>query len=108
MRAFFAPIRTSARSSTCNGRPVPGVPFGLGRAADRRRVDSVLTVLDTVPEIGRSYDPLYQAARPTEPVLVFYAGNYGLYHQIDEARRAVNVLFMEDQRRDPLARFSSD
>lgn len=73
---------------------------------DRRRIDAVLAVLDTVPEIGRNYDPLYEAARPSEPVLVFYAGNYGLYYQIDKPRHAVKVLFIEDQRRDPLARFS--
>lgn len=74
--------------------------------ADRRELDAVLSLLDTFPRIGRLYDPVYAAARPRRDVLVFYAGHYGVYYVIDEAARAVNVLFIEDQCRNPLKRFS--
>ena len=74
--------------------------------ADRRELDAVLSLLDTFPRIGRLYDPVYAAARPRGDVLVFYAGHYGVYYVIDEAAKVVNVLFIEDQRRDPLKRFS--
>ena len=74
--------------------------------ADRRELDAVLSLLDTFPRIGRPYDPVYAAARPSRDVLAFFAGHYGVYYVIDEAARAVDVLFIEDQRRDPLKRFS--
>ena len=74
---------------------------------DRRRIDGVLTVLDTVPGIGRTYDPLYEAARPPEDVMVAYAGHYGIYYEVCETKRIVYVYYIEDQRRDPRSRFGS-
>lgn len=73
--------------------------------ADLRGIDRVLLILDTAPYIGRLYDPLYDAARPDGEVRVVYAGHYGVYYEVDEAAREVRVLFIEDQRRDPLRRF---
>lgn len=72
---------------------------------DRMRIDRILRVLDTVPGIGRTYDPLYDAARPDGSVLVAYAGHYGIYYEASEKDRTVYVYYLEDQRRDPLARF---
>ena len=73
---------------------------------DLRHIDKVLDILDTVPEIGSPYDPVYEAARPPFEVRVAYAGHYGVYYRILEAARQVHVYFIEDQRRDPLSRFA--
>lgn len=73
--------------------------------ADRRSVDKVICILDTVPDIGRKYDPLYEAARPEGDVMVVYAGHYGIYYEVLEEEKLVAVYHIEDQRRDPLKRF---
>ena len=73
---------------------------------DRVRVNRVLEVLDTVPYIGHRYDPLYDAARLPFEVLVAYAGRYGIHYVVEEELLQVRVYFIEDQRRDPLTRFS--
>lgn len=75
--------------------------------ADRRRIDGILTVLDAVPGIGRVYDPLYEAAKPPEEVMVAYAGHYGIYYEVLEEERTVYAYYIEDQRRDPMMRFGS-
>ena len=75
--------------------------------ADRKRIDKVLRVLDTVPGIGRAYDPLYEAAKPEEPVLVAYAGHYGIYYDVSDEHDEVHIYYIEDQRRDPLSRFKA-
>lgn len=77
----------------------------IGSKSDLRAVGHMLQLLDTVPYIGRTYDPLYEAARPATPVTVVYAGHYGIYYDIDEQDMRVEVAFIEDQRRDPLGRF---
>lgn len=83
------------------------VMWDVGSRDDRRRIDGVLTVLDTVPSIGRVYDPLYEAARPSEDVMVAYAGHCGIYYEVFEEARTVYVYYIEDQRRDPMPRFGS-
>ena len=37
---------------------------------------------------------------------VAYAGHYGIYYEISDDVRRVDVVFIEDQRRDPNNRFS--
>lgn len=74
-------------------------------AYDFRKVDKLLLLLDTVPEIGRVYDPQYEAARLPFSVRVAYAGRYGVYYHVDEAQHTVIVLSIEDQRMNPLNRF---
>ncbi len=74
---------------------------------DLLRIDKVLDVLDTVPEIGGSYDPIYEAAKPPFDVRVAYAGHYGIYYRIMESDKQVHVYSIEDQRRDPLTRFNN-
>lgn len=82
--------------------------WNVASQVDRKLIDGVLTVLDTVPHIGRLYDPLYEAAKPPEDVLVAYAGHYGIYYEISEEEKAVWVYYIEDQRRDPLGRFDTN
>lgn len=69
-------------------------------------IDSAVVLLATNPELGRSYDPLYEAARPAQDLHVMYAGNYGIYYTPDHDRRLIRVHFIEDQRMDPTTRFS--
>ena len=65
--------------------------------ADLRQLDSMLDVLDTVPGIGREYDPVYPAARPDiDGLKVVYAGHYGIYYVVDEVLKRVLVLAIED------------
>ena len=86
--------------------PVAAEAFaGIASKGDLLKVDKMLQILDTVPDIGRLYDPVYEAARPPFAVKVVYAGHYGIYYDVDEEAAKVNVLFIEDQRRDPLGRF---
>lgn len=79
----------------------------IGSRVDKAKIDKVLCVLDTVPGIGRTYDPMYEAAKPDEPLMVVYAGHYDIYYEVSEERREVYIYFIEDQRRDPLTRFGS-
>lgn len=69
------------------------------------KLKKMIEILDTVPEIGRLYDPDYPAARPDAELRVTYAGRYGIYYTVEEPEKIVRVLFIEDQRRDPLNRF---
>ena len=72
-----------------------------------QELDAMLDALSTAPRIGRVYDPLYEAARPDiENLLVAYAAHFGIYYIVNEEDRRVLVLSIEDQRRDPLTRFS--
>lgn len=72
---------------------------------DIARVKKMLLLLDTVPYIGQVYDPDYPASRPPFQMRMVFAGRYGIYSVVDEAEKRVDVLFIEDQRRDPLNRF---
>lgn len=69
-------------------------------------VDSTLELLQSSPYLGRIYDPLYEAARPPFVMRVVYAGRYGIYYEVIENRKEVDILFIEDQRRNPNERFS--
>lgn len=51
---------------------------------DLRRVDKMLDILDTVPDIGGPYDPVYEAAKPPFELKVVYAGHYGIYYRVLE------------------------
>lgn len=77
----------------------------IASKTDRQKIKKMLQVLDTVPEIGRVYDPDYAAARPPFEMRVVSAGRYGIYYVVNEDKRRVDVLFIEDQRRNPLNRF---
>lgn len=70
------------------------------------RVDMMLDILEGFPGVGRVYDPQYEAANLPDDARVAYADIYGIYYLIDEAKRAVIVLAIEDQRSDPMLRFS--
>lgn len=69
------------------------------------KIRKMLDLLDTVPEIGRVYDPDYPAARPDMEMRVTYAERYSIYYVVEESAKLVRVLFIEDQRRNPLNRF---
>ena len=70
------------------------------------RVNMMLDILEGFPGVGRVYDPQYEAANLPDGARVAYADIYGIYYLIDEAKRAVIALAIEDQRSDPMLRFS--
>ena len=75
--------------------------------SSKMHIDNILLIFDTTPYIGRLYDPLYDAARLPESIMVAYAGHFGIYYEVSEENRAVYVYYIEDQRRDPTRRFDS-
>lgn len=70
----------------------------------RAKVRKMLQMLDTVPEIGRVYDPDYPATLPPFEVRITHAGRFGIYYAVNEDERNVYVIAIEDQRRNPLNR----
>lgn len=73
-----------------------------------RKVFSYRELLETTPDLGRSYDPLYPAARPPFPCRVVSVPDtpFDLYYIKEEERRRIVVICLEFQRIDPHARFS--
>ena len=69
-------------------------------------VDDRILLLARYPEMGRLYDPLYEAARVDAEMRVIYVGYYGIYYTVDRERQIVRVRFIEDQRMDPETRFT--
>lgn len=78
----------------------------LGGSA-KRKANNALDALAIAPGLGMVYDPYYEAARLPFEVRVVYAGKYGIYYDYDEQTRIVYVRFIEDERMDPLNRFSA-
>ncbi len=75
--------------------------------ADADAVDRWLDLLADFPRLGHRYDPIYEAARPPFDLFVASAGRYRIYCEVDDEARRVLVDFIEDQRRDPNARFNN-
>ncbi len=73
--------------------------------SDIAKISKMLRLLDVVPEIGRVYDPYYEAAQLPFEARVVHAGKYGIYYVVDDEKRTVIVFALEDQRRNPLNRF---
>lgn len=69
-------------------------------------IRKVLTLLGTFPGIGMTYDPQYEVASLPAGARVIYAGKYGIYYIINAEAQKVLVLTIEDQRSNPLTRFS--
>ena len=69
------------------------------------KIKKILRILDTLPEIGRVYDPDYEAMRLPFEVRAAYAGRYGVHYTVDESEQTVIVFAIKDQRKNPLNRF---
>ncbi len=69
------------------------------------KIRKLLLLLDTVPEIGRVYDPDYEAAMLPFPMRVVHAGHYSIYYTIHEEVKEVLVIAIESQRTNPRNRF---
>lgn len=70
------------------------------------RIGDLIDFLVEHPYYGQAYDPYYESARPPVPCRVFYCGHYGVYYHVDDSLGMIYVFAIEDQRRDPLRRFS--
>ena len=89
---------TLTREAEFQYRHIPSkVDFG--------KVDKMLLLLDTLPEIGRVYDPDYEAMRLPFEVRIAHAGRYDAYYVVDEGEQTVIVFAIENQRKNPLNRF---
>lgn len=71
-----------------------------------QRIGDLIDFLALHPYYGEAYDPAYEAARPPVSCRVLYCARYGVYYHVDDERHLITVLAIEDQRRDPLARFT--
>ena len=69
------------------------------------RIGTLLDFVAEHPYYGQEYDPYYESALPPVECRVFFCGKYSAYYHVDENRRIITVLAIEDQRRNPLARF---
>lgn len=64
-------------------------------------------LLASSPLLGQVYDPAYDAKQPPFCCRVLFCEHYGIYYIVDDANLTIHVIAIEDQRRDPLNRFSS-
>lgn len=70
-------------------------------------VDHDLELLGTTPEMGRIYDPVYEACKPPFECRVFYCEYLGIYYRVNDETKEVVVFAIVDQRVGPNNRFSS-
>ena len=70
------------------------------------RIGFLLGNLSRFPRYGSVYDPVYKSAKPPVECRVFYCGPYGVYYHVDDEKHVVAVFAIEDERRDPMGRFS--
>ena len=70
------------------------------------RISFLIGNLRAFPYYGGEYRPYYRAAMPDVATRIFYCGHYGVYYTVDEIEQTVTVLSVEDERMDPLGRFS--
>lgn len=66
-----------------------------------------MELLEASPLLGQVYDPAYEAKRPPFSCRVLFCEHYGIYYLVDESELTIHIVAIEDQRRDPLNRFSS-
>ena len=87
------------------------VDFMMAEIESERVYDKVVVyrrALALFPDIGRRYDPHYEAARPPFPCRFIAVPDtpFTLYYTKDDARRRVVVFHIEHQRADPGVRFA--
>lgn len=69
------------------------------------RIGFLIGFLATHPYFGEPYEPYYKAAMPPVACRVFFCAHYGVYYCVDAENRAINVLAIVSERKDPLKRF---
>ena len=81
--------------------------LAVASAADFKRLKKSKDLLKTSPELGRIYDPSYEAAQPPFVCrqLPVPGTHYTFYYVVDHVVRTVFVLEIADQRRNPAHRF---
>ena len=74
-----------------------------------RKIFDCRELLESMPDLGRPYDPAYPAARPPFPCreIVIPDTPFSLHYIKQEETRQIVILCLEFQRVDPNARFSS-
>ena len=107
----FAPRRGGSRVAWRVVYAQSVVDFMLEGIETRRvyeRVDSYRKILSTFPYAGETYEPYYEAAKPSMPCrcISVQGTPFTLYYGVDDASETVSVFAIEDQRADPTRRFS--
>ena len=71
------------------------------------QINQYREILSLFPDIGRKYDPLYDAARPPFDVwcIAIPSTPFMLYYKKDESNRTLVVFYIEHQRNNPYERF---
>ena len=69
------------------------------------RIGFLIEFLGSHPYYGEPYDPYYTSAMPPIACRVFFCAHYGIYYNVDVSNKTVNVLAIEDERKNPLKRF---
>ena len=72
------------------------------------RIEQQKSMLEFFPEMGRTYQPDYEAAYPSVPCRWVTVPDtpFTLYYHFDEKAQKVVIFYIEHQRMNPLGRFS--
>ena len=103
------PTSPTKLNTAASARAAPGVrqrvetALAMALAIDRQR-----DMLALFPEMGREYDPVYDAARLSVPCrwIAIPDTPFTIYYVIDYDADEVRVFYIEHQRMNPMGRFS--
>lgn len=72
------------------------------------RIEQQKSMLELFPEMGRTYQPEYEAAYPSVPCRWIAVPDtpFTLYYHFDEKAQTVVIFHIEHQRMNPAERFS--
>ena len=72
------------------------------------RIEQQKGMLELFPEMGRAYQPEYEAAYPSVPCRWVAVPDtpFTLYYHFDTEEQKVAVFYIEHQRMNPMGRFS--
>lgn len=72
------------------------------------RVEHVVDLLESFPHLGRSYDPVYEAALPPIECMQMFVDETHcvLYYMIAERDKQLIFFYLGDTRQNPLTMFS--
>lgn len=81
----------------------------LDQVSDKlfERIDRSIALLETMPGLGREYEPEYEADLPpfSRRFMVVPRTTKCLYFTVDEDARVLRFFLLDDTRRNPQARF---